>query len=359
MAVSPPLFIRFSYMPRYPLPPVTLPPSVSLGPEAVLVADARPEVPAALQTDDERSLLALIDGKRTVAEILRVSRLSGFVAMRQLRSLSERKIIRPLSHRGAHAAAPIAPAAPPRVTQRLRAPARGGFTQDLTAVAESFTEPAFDTPTPLPIPRAAPVAQAAPAARRALTPRQLPARATPDAVPEARVVTRELVPVSPPTAVIVPPPTSPLSKGLPRLSPLAAEAVELWLTLAKRQWSTLVVIPAHRLGSAVPLAAALAEAGAAFRRRPVEMLSAEGKDLIPTTEWVFPRTPGDEHSRVIALDPVAVNPMGIPVAQAAGAVLIVAEKGVADLATVRRTVEAIGRQNFVGSVLLSSKPIKF
>src|SRR5215218_9701020 len=84
---------------RYPLPPVNLPPSVVLGPEAVLMADSRPGLPPGLQTDDERALLALIDGKRTVAEILRVSRLSGFVAMRQLRSMSERKLIRPIQHR--------------------------------------------------------------------------------------------------------------------------------------------------------------------------------------------------------------------------------------------------------------------
>jgi hypothetical protein len=45
--------------------------------------------------------------------------------------------------------------------------------------------------------------------------------------------------------------------------------------------------------------------------------------------------------------------MGIPVAQSAGACLIVAEKGVADLATIHRTVEAIGRRNFIGSVLIS------
>jgi hypothetical protein len=136
-----------------------------------------------------------------------------------------------------------------------------------------------------------------------------------------------------------------------RLVGMAAQAVDLWFTLSKRDWSTLVVIPAHRLGSALPLACALAEAGSAIRRRPVELLSAEGKDLIPTTDWIFPR--GEQFERVIALEPVAVNPMGIAVAQAAGACLIVAEKGVADLATIRRTVEAIGRRNFLGSVLLS------
>jgi hypothetical protein len=293
---------------RYPLPPVKLPPSFSLGPEAILEADVRPAIPVSLQTDDERSLLALIDGKRTVAEILRVSRLSGFVAMRQLRSLSERKIIRPVTHR-VHSPQPAPP--PGRVTQRVRA-TRMGMTQDLTSVASSFTEPAYDTPTPPP------------------------------------KITQELVPVAAPRALVR---VTPVSAPPQRLGGMAAESVDLWFALTKRDWSTLVVIPAHRLGSALPLASALAEAGSAIRRRPVELLSGEGKDLIPTTDWIFPRR--EQFERVIALEPVAVNPMGIAVAQAAGACLIVAERGVADLATIRRTVEAIGRRNFLGSVLIS------
>jgi hypothetical protein len=299
---------------RYPLPPVNIPPSVALGPEAILVAAHHSDLPA-LQTDDERALLALIDGKRTVAEILRVSRLSGFVAMRQLRSLSERRLIRPVQHR-VH----TSPPAPSQVRaiNRLR-PERGRMTQDLTSVAESFTEPAFDTPTPLPV------------------------------VPK---ITRELAPLSAPRALL---PISPAISSPPRLGAMAMQAVDLWFSLAKRDWSTLVVIPAHRLGSAVPLACALAEAGSALRRRPVQLLSAEGKDLVPTTEWIFPRGADDQHGRVIALEPVSVNPMGIPVAQAAGAVLLVAERGVADMATIRRTVETIGRRYFVGSVLISPK----
>jgi hypothetical protein len=291
---------------RYRLPPVNIPPNISLGPEAILISDHRPGLSLDVQTDDERSLLALVDGKRTVAEILRASRLSGFVAMRQLRSLSERQIIRPVTHRVHNPPAP----APMRVTPRLR-PTRGGMTQDLTSVAESFTAPKYDTPTPLP------------------------------------KITRELVTVS--KAII---PRARLDTP-PRLGAMASQAVDLWFALVKREWSTLVLIPAHRLGSAVPLACALAEAGSALRRRQVELLSAEGRDLVPTTDWIFPG--GERHGRIIALDPVAVNPMGIPVAQAAGAVLIVAEQGVADLATVRRTAEAIGRQHLVGSVLLSPK----
>jgi hypothetical protein len=258
--------------------------------------------------------------------------------MRQLRSLSERRLIRPVTHR-VHSPQPNPP--PGRITQRTR-PTRMGMTQDLTAAASSFADPAYDTPTPPPklMPARAPVPAPSPPPRvtRALMP-------VPSPSPPPKI-TRDLVTVSPQALVRATPVTTP-----PRLSSMGVQAVDLWFSLSKRDWSTLVVIPAHRLGSALSLACAVAEAGSAMLRRPIELLSAEGKDLIPNTEWMFPRL--QQFERVIALDPISVNPMGIPVAQSAGACLIVAEKGVADLATIHRTIEAIGRKHFLGSVLIA------
>src|SRR6185436_17118415 len=47
------------------------------------------------------------------------------------------------------------------------------------------------------------------------------------------------------------------------------EAQELWLAITRREWQTLAVIPAHRDGSALSIATALAEAGSLLRGRPV------------------------------------------------------------------------------------------
>jgi hypothetical protein len=332
---------------KYRLPPVNAQPMIALGPDAVLIADGwAGKSVADVQSDDERSLLALVDGKRTVADILRVSRMSGFVTMRQLRSLSERKIIRTVVPKRAETSSFG------RTTARF-GPPKAGATQDLTAVAHAFTPPAYDTPTPLPTIIAPPQ----------LPPRQAPRRATPVQVPPAKITIEVVSPASSssPSTALVPtsrvvgrPITSP-----PKLGPMAAQAVELWFSLTRRDWSTLVLVPGHKAGSALPFAAALAEAGSAIRRKPVELFSAEGKDLIPTTDWIFPRQPGDQFQRIIALDPVGLNPMGIPVAQGAQVVLVVVDRGEADLSTVRRTVEAIGRAKVTGSVLLTpAKPIK-
>src|SRR3954469_2678379 len=99
----------------------------AINPDSVLIVDeAIARERADPRSEDEASLLSLIDGKRTVAEVLRMSRMSGFVAMRRLRSLLERQIIRPglrvtpLSNTGGGAALKQG---------------RLGLTQDLTSAA--------------------------------------------------------------------------------------------------------------------------------------------------------------------------------------------------------------------------------
>jgi hypothetical protein len=298
---------------KYSLPPVAAArPPTPLGPDVVLVSDKLfTRDPANLRTDEERALLALIDGKRTVAEILRVSPLSGFVAMRQLHSLSQRRIVRSVTSRPPTGPTPRVPSS--RVSSRM------GLTQDLTAAADAFVDGTIKVPE----------------------------------TPPVRAVTTELVPVR--TTVIA---TRPLGRQAMRTSPTlgsdASQAVDLWFKLIRKDWSTLAVVPGHKLGSGLTLASALAEVGSALTQRKVELFSGEGHDLVPTTDWIFPRRENDRFQRVIALDPIVSNPMVIPVAQAAQAVLIVVERGAADLGAVRRTVEAIGRHHITGCVMVSA-----
>jgi hypothetical protein len=121
---------------------------------------------ADVRSEEESSLLALIDGKRTVAEILHQSRMSGFVAMRRLRALLERQVIRPAGR--------MAPVAPPAGNGNPKG-GRLGLTQDLTSAAEAFAQARRDpvppaatnttAPAPEP-PRAAPGMATAPGEER-------------------------------------------------------------------------------------------------------------------------------------------------------------------------------------------------
>jgi len=427
----------------------------AINPDSVLIVDeAIAKERADPRSEDEASLLALIDGKRTVAEVLRLSRMSGFVAMRRLRSLLERQIIRPGLRVQPISTTPAAGGA-------AKQQGRLGLTQDLTSAATSFVEQARalkqqrataqgpaavdpappasrgkETAAPVSAASAAPpvsaVSQTLPAAAAAppsgdarptplqgsaslpsviitfgpdfLEPRKMPTRKLPgpDVIrktathpsqpsmhtqplgglpPEASA----LVPVAPATTSVVTTqnqitamtPRATNGRRLRRRTPATSkeiEAQELWLAITRREWHTLAVIPAHRNGSALGVATALAEAGSLLRGRPVELFSADRADHGPTgtlSTVLNERNTGriplhvvpdgglppatERFERVVALEPLSLNPMGATIAHAAEAVLMVAETGVTELRNAKRTMEMIGRDRFVGCVLVSRR----
>jgi hypothetical protein len=146
----------------------------------------------------------------------------------------------------------------------------------------------------------------------------------------------------------------------------ASEAQDLWLAITKHEWSTLVLVPAHDGGSALNLARELVEVGTAFRRRPVELICTEGMDLSTATGWLadvlmgiptraadIPISQAWHYGRLVVLESVVSNPVGIPIAQAADGALLVVERGVSDLDSARWTVESIGAKCFLGCALVS------
>ena len=151
----------------------------------------------------------------------------------------------------------------------------------------------------------------------------------------------------------------------------AAVMRELWFAITRSPWQTLVMIPAHEGGSALSLAYELVEVGSAIRRKPIELISAEGMDLTTTSGWLFEAISGsirpdrlleadagtvqpERFQRIVVLEAVASNAMSVPVAKAADAVLLVVEQGVSNLSQSRATVAAIGKDRFVGCALTSS-----
>lgn len=139
---------------------------------------------------------------------------------------------------------------------------------------------------------------------------------------------------------------------------------ELWYTTLRWEWSSLVLVPAHASGSAVWIAKALAEVGLSQRGR-VAKITAQGAMLATTSELVgdlATQSPirsmksSSERwrtgSTIIAIEPVVLNPDGIPVALSADAALLCVELGKTDIASARRTVQLIGREHFIGCVIV-------
>lgn len=169
----------------------------------------------------------------------------------------------------------------------------------------------------------------------------------------------------------------PASKpGLP-----SRELQELWFATRRREWKSLVVVPASPGTSVLQIAQALGEVGGAIRMSPVQVVNAEGMDLDRIALLVMDLSGADQQpaaksavwtsapegagreaqtarsapqsrATIVAIEAVAENPLILPLALAADAVLLCVEMGRTRLADARHTIELIGRDRIIGTVLL-------
>ncbi len=172
-------------------------------------------------------------------------------------------------------------------------------------------------------------------------------------------------------------------------TPPGREYQELWFSIARLHWASVVLVPADHGSSAADVATALAQAATALRDAPVTAIVANRMDnasvrtlvdLQPRLQegrsWpasveveARPVAVGAEgglgplrsvHDAVplpplgraiIAIQPVVDEVLGVAVAQAADAVLLCVELGKTHLRAARRTIELIGADRVIGVVL--------
>jgi hypothetical protein len=145
----------------------------------------------------------------------------------------------------------------------------------------------------------------------------------------------------------------------PRLASI--ELQQLWFQLQRRQWASLVVIPADPGSSGAGVATSLWKVGTLIGNPAPKVLNAERmgpgviaeliRDLANAKEAV---TAGLDQPRIlVSIESVLSNPLGIGIAQAADALLLCVRKGRTKIAAARRTIELIGRERFLGSVVLN------
>lgn len=150
------------------------------------------------------------------------------------------------------------------------------------------------------------------------------------------------------------PTSKPLNLGT-KGGALAPELQQLWFACLKREWSSLVVLPANPGGSSGDVARALAEIGRLQRGSGVHFLNAEKVDLGATSGLIIEMTSRVTKGElvIISLDSVLSNHAGIPVALAADAALLCIELGKTEVTSARRTLDLLGRDRILGSVTLA------
>jgi hypothetical protein len=153
----------------------------------------------------------------------------------------------------------------------------------------------------------------------------------------------------------------PLERPLPELvAPVSAqnEAVEtvdaiawekIWLATQRRPWRSLAVIPVGPGAFTPRVASALAEVGSRHLGLPVRVTDATGLTLSRLEAFL-----GELRARhgIIALGPVLESPASLALARAADAVVLCLVLGESAISTAHQTVEEVGRERFLGSVLL-------
>jgi len=155
----------------------------------------------------------------------------------------------------------------------------------------------------------------------------------------------------------------PIAELARRLELPDPEYQELWFALSRKNWSSVVLVPADEGQSAAQLATALADVGRRLRYTPVTAMVADQLDFAAAAQMTprvaAPNQPGRPKALaaptgqvIVAIPPVVVEPLGVAVARAADAAVLCLEVGRSRMSAVRRTIELIGREQIAGCFLI-------
>ena len=129
----------------------------------------------------------------------------------------------------------------------------------------------------------------------------------------------------------------------------------LWLATQQRTWRSLAVVAASEGVATLEVANMFAKLAwwyrgqpssvADFRDLPLRLVDHQLRDVAQQLDL-------DPVTIVIALRSIYENPTVAPVAMAVDAAILCVHMGVTKIAAARRTVETIGRQKFLGTIVI-------
>ena len=133
---------------------------------------------------------------------------------------------------------------------------------------------------------------------------------------------------------------------------------QLWFSLQRREWSTLVAVPADRDTSVMDFGRPLYEVGRLAMGDRLRLIDARDVKLTRTAALILEMTGGgaigspDGGRALVLIESVLSHPSGVPVALAADAALLCVEMGKTSIAAARETLQIVGPQRFLGCITL-------
>ena len=152
------------------------------------------------------------------------------------------------------------------------------------------------------------------------------------------------------------PPEGSAWAGIPSLS-----LQQLWFSLQRREWSTLVAVPADRDSSVMDFGRPLHEVGRLAMGEKLRLIDARDVKLTRTAALILEMTGGGSNRglgaqggerALVLIESVLSHPSGVPVALAADAALLCVELGRTSIAAARETVRIVGAHRFLGCITL-------
>ncbi|HEV8551469.1 MAG TPA: hypothetical protein VGQ57_20620 [Polyangiaceae bacterium] len=136
----------------------------------------------------------------------------------------------------------------------------------------------------------------------------------------------------------------------------------LWLSLQRRPWRSLAIVPAGEGGPAdltLRVAVTLARTGMVHLGAPVQVADATKLSLAHLTQFVeeVRRCTSDGDHILLALAPTHKNAMTVSIAQSADSALLCVLLDRMASSQAKKTVDQIGQNRFVGSAIFRSSEI--
>jgi hypothetical protein len=131
---------------------------------------------------------------------------------------------------------------------------------------------------------------------------------------------------------------------------------KLWLTIQGRTWSSLAIVPAGVGGPpnfALTIAVTLARIGIMHLGTPIQVADATAIPLVHLVQFSeeLKRLKSDGDLVLVALAPMAENPITVSLAQATDAAVLCVMLEQTGTAEAKRAVDKIGPSRFIGSIV--------
>jgi hypothetical protein len=149
-------------------------------------------------------------------------------------------------------------------------------------------------------------------------------------------------------ALIVPPKAGPLTDD--------PKTQQLWIALQRRPWRSLAVVSASKGVGTLKVANDLAKIAWWYSGQPTcvfDMRDLSLRLLEHQLREMGAQLKGGERV-FIALRSSAENPTAVPLARAADAAVLCVQLGTTDFRSAERTLDAVGRTKFIGTILVSA-----